>query len=237
MIKRQSEWRRSRSKWVGSVCSANGIRGFIVKLQTVKVVGCRYKEPVGMPNHVENDLFIRGDTEALRRFRDGLVRDEEGKFSILESYYPMPQVLRAHCADQVVETQEELDAWLEKNGDMVSFVGIPMLRSQRETCMQEYGSDNWYDWAVANWGTKWGDYGARFVEGDDEEDLWYLFITFESAWSPPVQGLGEVALQFPELDFSMYSYEQGNAYIQGSEWTEGRLVESWSHRYHGNRGG
>lgn len=38
--------------------------------------------------------------------------------------------------------------------------------------------EDWYDWRVKNWGTKWEGYGGRF--NDDQ-----TAFTFDTAWSPP----------------------------------------------------
>lgn len=42
---------------------------------------------------------------------------------------------------------------------------------------------DWYDWARAHWGTKWGTYqvGAFELDGDGSPVL----IKFQSAWGPP----------------------------------------------------
>jgi hypothetical protein len=47
---------------------------------------------------------------------------------------------------------------------------------------EEHGSNNWYDWSVEHWGTKWevGD-----VDVDDEGES--VTFRFDSAWSPPVE--------------------------------------------------
>lgn len=44
------------------------------------------------------------------------------------------------------------------------------------------GHDNWYDWRVEHWGTKWDIYDADCERIDDNT----LQIYFSSAWSPPV---------------------------------------------------
>jgi hypothetical protein len=41
--------------------------------------------------------------------------------------------------------------------------------------------ENWYDWNVNNWGTKW-DASVIDWEHRDDNEVW---ISFESAWSPP----------------------------------------------------
>lgn len=41
--------------------------------------------------------------------------------------------------------------------------------------------DNWYDWNINNWGTKW-DISTIDWERQDEHTIW---ISFESAWAPP----------------------------------------------------
>ena len=42
--------------------------------------------------------------------------------------------------------------------------------------------DNWYEWNVANWGTKW-DVEVTVTQDTDES----VTIMFESAWAPPVR--------------------------------------------------
>lgn len=49
-----------------------------------------------------------------------------------------------------------------------------------------YGSNNWYDWNCANWGTKWNAYSSRF---DEENDTIY----FDTAWSSPTPVLDALA--------------------------------------------
>lgn len=42
---------------------------------------------------------------------------------------------------------------------------------------------NWYNWALENWGTKWGTYRSKAfaLDGDGSP----VIIKFQSAWSPP----------------------------------------------------
>lgn len=41
-----------------------------------------------------------------------------------------------------------------------------------------YGSDNWYDWCINNWGTKWNAYHTTL---DERENV----LEFDTAWSCP----------------------------------------------------
>ena len=55
---------------------------------------------------------------------------------------------------------------------------------ERKEC-EAKGIPNWYDWSVANWGTKWdvSTEGLELVEdGDDAQITGY----FDSAWAPPI---------------------------------------------------
>src|SRR6056297_741235 len=47
---------------------------------------------------------------------------------------------------------------------------------------KEHGENNWYDWSVAHWGTKW-DTDAQNVFYDGET----LTLSFDTAWSPPIE--------------------------------------------------
>lgn len=64
----------------------------------------------------------------------------------------------------------------------------------------QYGSDNWYDWSIANWGTKWNSYGYHdFTEKDFDSST----IEFQTAWSYPDQIIAALAEKYPDLHFEV----------------------------------
>lgn len=68
--------------------------------------------------------------------------------------------------------------------------------------------NDWYDWHINNWGTKW-DVDAELVD-EWEECLCY---EFSSAWSPPVVWLETVSRKYPALEFKMKYEEEGMGYM------------------------
>ena len=66
--------------------------------------------------------------------------------------------------------------------------------------------DNWYDWNIENWGTKWDIADAGVSNVSDTE----LYAYFGTAWAPPVEAYARLeALGFKVG--AMY-YEPGMAY-------------------------
>lgn len=63
---------------------------------------------------------------------------------------------------------------------------------------EKYGADNWYDWSIEHWGTKWNAESADF-DGN--------YICFESAWSPAQPVIAKLASLFPEAEL-WYQYEE-----------------------------
>lgn len=59
---------------------------------------------------------------------------------------------------------------------------------------EKYGKDNWYDWSIEHWGTKWNCCNA--------EKAGFSF-TFETAWSAPVPVIKELSRQFPDVDIAL----------------------------------
>ena len=51
---------------------------------------------------------------------------------------------------------------------------------------REYGSTSWYEWRIANWGTKWNAYGQN-----DKRNIGDT-IHFETAWSSPLGLIAEL---------------------------------------------
>ena len=62
---------------------------------------------------------------------------------------------------------------------------------------EKYGENNWYDWSVKNWGTKW-DVDPEAVDARTDEDKVYL--SFDTAWSCPEGIIEALADKFPNAD-------------------------------------
>lgn len=81
-------------------------------------------------------------------------------------------------------------------------------QKERELCKSQ-GIPNWYDWNVANWGTKW-DVDTDGLEFNDLGDgTAEIAGYFESAWAPPVTAYFEFLKQNPDCDIAAYYYEPG----------------------------
>jgi len=78
----------------------------------------------------------------------------------------------------------------------------------RKALIKEFGTDNWYDWNVKNWGTKW-DCDSSECGYDVHEDIHFV-VNFNSAWSPPIGWLDNVIKLFPDLNFKLVFMETGN---------------------------
>ena len=62
--------------------------------------------------------------------------------------------------------------------------------------------DNWYDWNVSNWGTKW-DVEVYVTESTDES----VTLSFDSAWAPPIEFFRHLTEQ--GYNIKAYYYESG----------------------------
>lgn len=90
---------------------------------------------------------------------------------------------------------------------------------------EQYGSDNWYDWSVDNWGTKWNSYGYHdYTEKDSDGAT----LTFDTAWGSPQPVIAALAEKFPDLHFSHKWADEDFGYNVGEkEYENGE--ESFSH--------
>lgn len=56
-----------------------------------------------------------------------------------------------------------------------------------------------YDWNCKHWGSKWADCNTLMIGALDNE----VMFEFDSAWSPPIEGIAFIASMFPTLEFSL----------------------------------
>lgn len=146
-----------------------------------------------MPNLCSNNLTIAGDPSEIARFVKAVTvtsineetKQEETDIRILKSLYPCPAELY------------EVDANFTEKPDMIA----------------KYGVSDWYEWCNRYWGTKWGDYDHNGCDHNDGDSI--ASFRFNSAWSPPIEGMTKVSEQFPELSF-LLSYEEGGMCFLGA---------------------
>jgi hypothetical protein len=88
---------------------------------------------------------------------------------------------------------------------------VPEQDAKRAAQLSEkYGYSNWYDWQVANWGTKWdvdGEGGYGELKTDDPNAV---SLYFDTAWAPPINFY--YAMVDMGWSITAYYYEAGMSY-------------------------
>jgi hypothetical protein len=94
------------------------------------------------------------------------------------------------------------------------FLGDPVAQAELErkskANKEKYGYANWYDFNVANWGTKW-EIGGNGDQAERDEDGLGFSAPFESAWSPPIAVCEALVEQGFEV--TLYYYEPGMGFV------------------------
>jgi hypothetical protein len=135
-------------------------------------------------------------------------------------------------ADELVvaKTGEERSDILDQLREASKPIEIPQLipcangtEKNRKALIKKYGTDNWYDWNVSNWGTKWDCSSSECGYQTDNES--YFSVNFDSAWSPPTGWFHKVAEMYPKLNFKL-SYSETGCWFAGVMYTnEGGVSE------------
>lgn len=127
-----------------------------------------------MPNYAFNRLTLTGPLSELMRFESECIRvqrdDPSGARALdLEAIVPVPPEIVATFEDQSNEA--------------------------RQTAVAATGCENWRDWCIQSWGTKWNtcDFNGRMIDG-----MIYDCV-FDTAWSCPEPALRELAAKYPAL--------------------------------------
>jgi len=140
-----------------------------------------------MPNWCSNHITVRGtDPVAIKRLADAF---DNGEFC--GTVVPMP---------------EELNI---TSGRLGNGAEQAELEAKSAANLEKHGYANWYDFNVANWGTKW-EIGGNGDEAERDEDGLGFSAPFDSAWSPPI-GVCE-ALVEQGFEVVLYYYEPGMGY-------------------------
>ena len=134
-----------------------------------------------MPNWCENTLNVNGTAEDISAFIKWL--DD-----------------KPFCFERIIPTPDELQ-------DSCPFSQARKDSGAGKELIEKFGSDNWYDWRLQNWGCKW-DIDDR--EGKPTHSSAKLIcFDFQTPWGPPERAIYTLSLKFPNLTFFLAHYEMG----------------------------
>ena len=100
---------------------------------------------------------------------------------------------------------------------------LPMPEHLNET-KYPGDSENWYDWCVQNWGTKWGDFDIEWNASDNT----FRFVT---AWAPFNDNLLEKILEYFDGNI-IYWWEEESGFGCEKEWKDFSIssIKEWEER-------
>lgn len=179
-----------------------------------------------MPNHVTTEIELLGseqDVLAVRKF----IKSEKSPFDF-NKIVKLPKELEGtvspmtNISKKEYKEQEKVNALLKekiKNGIELTIeekrkVEFGLSRKLTAELSAEYilkfGADNWYDWNLLNFGTKWNCYEHFNMENGDENEFW-----FQTAWSHPFPILKKLSEIFPDVTINIKYADEDFGYNVG----------------------
>ena len=151
-----------------------------------------------MPNWCNNNISITGPNSVIDKIEKIVKEDDSHKENgLLNFFHPMPKELDGTTA--------------------------PSSSADKPQPMVE-GFDNWYDWRVENWGTKWElceFYGVdRQYHSEQNEGESTITFGFDSAWSPPINAYEQFLRDNEDCSLKAWYYEGGCDFM--GEWDNGQ---------------
>ncbi len=112
------------------------------------------------------------------------------------------------CRD-IRKIPELLQRYIDNDGKEIYALGKKACKN-----IEQYGYADWYDWRIANWGTKWNSYDVT-INKDERE------VAFHTAWSFPGPIAAALTERFPDVDFIWDYADEDAGYGTGEFMYEG----------------
>lgn len=182
-----------------------------------------------MPNCSTNHTVFVGPKAALDDIARAITPDGEFDFNQIN---PTPAILSELAApirtvpDTEFAAKYNLDAAPTTIDELHAFITAQQfphgLQDVPETALRAiidtYGHDDWYNWRVSNWGTKWTGDVANTEHFHDN----LLIVTYDTAWAPPTGIFTTLRANYEGLHIINGADIEG--FSDGIEATEGGLT-------------
>lgn len=153
-----------------------------------------------MPNHCTNLLSCTSGKTIGSIIKKYLTDD--GKCLDFEKILPFPECIKASGK------YGDLAFITAKRNKLEEEQVKAEQEAQEKLCLETTGYKNWYDWSIANWDTKWNAYSCYTLEDNFNELEELSDIGFQTAWSPPINVIRELAKLTGE-SLRMSYYDEG----------------------------
>ncbi len=175
-----------------------------------------------MPNHTSNRLLVTADAETLESIFTAHF-DATGTLD-LNTIVPMPDAVRNSTSGSGSHQAQKL---LSEGVPVESLLESPETDEPVKAALrlyQDFGYVSWYEWALANWGTKWNCY-----EGSVDVVAGSLEALFQSAWCPPLPAIAALSGRYPDAVFCLDALDEGGGFAVTDTFRGGRrvLCRSW----------
>ena len=199
-----------------------------------------------MPNHVKNIIHICSDSETIQNILLAVQNDDVGIGSFdFNKLIPMPKSLEIECSSRTNAGLALYRAFLEECDKCSLEVNVPgeefeqirasiwnkyAEKADPETLengkkayenLKAYGYPTWYEWANAEWGTKWNAYDCEEYRGGNA-------LAFSTAWSSVPKILTALSEKYPAIQFRYLWADEDIGYNVGySAYLGGEVTESY----------
>lgn len=169
-----------------------------------------------MPNHVMNILVVTGAAASITSMLEKIKSDENP--IDFDKILPMPKELVEVTSPVRIVSQEEYDKRSESDFTK------PITKAISDDYKKRFGADNWYDWALKNWGTKWGSYEASVeIEENGETST----FEFQTAWSSGASAIIHLSKQYPDLNFKLsFADEDAGSNVGIYHLSDGKVIKN-----------
>ena len=123
-----------------------------------------------------NSSYFKGDKMDSSEFDALVTKINENK------RYPYKSALSKHDIADIAKT-------LYQKAELL-YLG----RQAVNNCIN-YGAPTWYEWRVANWGTKWNSYSNSYDGGD--------VLHLQTAWSAPKEAIKTLSAKYPDVGMEL----------------------------------
>lgn len=188
-----------------------------------------------MPNWCNNQLYISGDKESIKKFRLSAkgptqsyndIRTEESEWpeklddirlKVLSEQLPEPGPMSDFSFHALCPVPDDVRRF---GYDTKRANKVRHLLGMKETSL------GGYEWESHSWGCKWGASGAELICSEDM----FLQYGFDTPWGPPLPFLEKISSDWPKLHFELQYEEPGMNFkgeyqIQDSEILEDYTTE------------